>query len=58
MVTKEQFMKYYTEQNSGKYNMITEAKKVMDKTKLTEEQYKDIIWNYSDYYNMYICNYN
>ena len=47
MVTKDDFLKYYKVQRSGKYNMFMESSKVIVK-------YWDIIKNYDKYYNEYI----
>ena len=51
---KEKFLRYRKVQMSGKYNMITEAKKAMKEANLTYDEYLDIIKNYSEYSKKYL----
>lgn len=54
MVTKDDFLKYYKAQRSGKYNMFMESSKVIIKYNIPYDIYWDIIKNYDKYYNEYI----
>lgn len=45
---KEPFLKYEKIRKSGKYNMITDAKTVMNKIGCNLSTYMDIIDNYSE----------
>lgn len=45
---KEPFLKYEKIRQSGKYNMITEASKVMSLINCDTSTYMDIINNYSE----------
>ena len=54
IITKEKFQKYMNVQNEGKYNMLTESVEASKAANLTLEEYKEIIRNYSDYYDKFI----
>ena len=54
MITKNDFLRYYKVQMSGRYNMIMEAGKAMKVARLTKKQYFDIIKNYGTYYKEFI----
>ena len=53
-VTKETFMKYYTAQMSGEYNMIMDAAKVMEEYNISKDDYLKIITKYMVYYTKFI----
>ena len=53
-ITKETFMKYYTAQMSGEYNMIMDAAKVMEEYNISKEDYLKIIKKYMVYFTKYI----
>lgn len=53
-VTKETFMKYYTAQMSGEYNMIMDATKVMEEYNISKDDYLKIIKKYMVYYTKFI----
>ena len=53
-VTKETFMKYYTAQMSGEYNMIMDAAKVMEEYNISPDDYLKIITKYMVYYTKFI----
>jgi len=53
MITKAKFFSYYRVQMSGRYNMIMEAKAAMNDAHLTEDEYFEIINNYSKYFNQF-----
>ena len=53
-ITKETFMKYYTAQMSGEYNMIMDAAKVMEEYNISKEDYLKIITKYMVYYTKFI----
>ena len=53
-ITKEIFMKYYTAQMSGEYNMIMDAAKVMEEYNISKEDYLKIITKYMVYYTKFI----
>ncbi len=46
-VTKELFSRYVEIQREGKYNMVMDAAEVIELLKCTEEQYHEILRNYS-----------
>ena len=46
-VTKELFSRYVEIQREGKYNMVMDAAEVIELLKCTEEQYHEILCNYS-----------
>lgn len=48
MITKEKFNRYVKLQQSGKVNMF-DMKAVTEETKLTADEYFDIIKNYEKY---------
>ena len=49
---EEKFLRYEEVRKSGQFNMITEANKAMDYANLNEDDYWDIIKNYSKYREM------
>ena len=51
---EEKFLRYEAVRQSGHYNMITEAGKAMDHANLGEDDYWDIIQNYSEYKEMFL----
>ena len=53
-ITKETFMKYYTAQMSGEYNMIMDAAKVMEDYNISKDDYLKIITKYMVYYTKFI----
>lgn len=53
VITKEKFAKYMKVQKEGKYNMLTEGIDAANEAGLTFEEYKEIIRNYSNYYDEY-----
>ena len=53
-ITKETFMKYYTAQMSGEYNMIMDAAKVMEEYNISKDDYLKIITKYMVYYIKFI----
>ena len=53
-VKKETFMKYYTAQMSGEYNMIMDAAKVMEEYNISKDDYLKIITKYMVYYTKFI----
>lgn len=53
-ITKETFMKYYTAQMSGEYNMIMDAAKVMEEYNISNDDYLKIIKKYMVYYTKFI----
>ena len=53
-ITKETFMKYYTAQMSGEYNMIMDAAKVMEEYNISKDDYLKIITKYMVYYTKFI----
>ena len=54
MVTKEDFLKYYKVQMSGKYNMITQMSEVLVEAGINYHTYIEIISNYKKYYDKYV----
>ena len=52
MITKEDFMKYYTVQMNGEYNMFD--KRALEQTGLSMKKYFEIIKNYDQYYNEFL----
>lgn len=50
---KEPFLKYEKIRQSGKYNMITDANKVINKIGCSVSTYMDIIDNYSELNNRF-----
>lgn len=53
-ITKEDFQKYYDVQMSGEFNMITDYRKGINESGLSNEKYYEIIKNYNEYYDEYI----
>ena len=53
-ITKEKFEQYMNVQNEGKYNMLTESVEASKAANLTLEEYKEIIRDYSRYYDKFI----
>ena len=51
---EEKFLRYEEVRKSGQFNMITEAKHAMDYANLNEDDYWDIIKNYSEYKEMFL----
>ena len=51
---EDKFLRYEEVRKSGYYNMITEANKAMDYANLNEDDYWDIIKNYSEYKEMFL----
>ena len=51
---EEKFLRYEDVRKSGQFNMITEANKAMDYANLGEDDYWDIIQNYSEYKKMFL----
>ena len=49
----DKFKRYLKVQQSGQYNMITEATQAANSAGLTLEEYKDIIRNYNMYKKLY-----
>ena len=47
-ISKEMFQKYIKVQASGRYNMITEARFVMNEIGASKAEYLAILENYSD----------
>lgn len=56
-VTKELFSKYVEIQREGKYNMVMDAAEVIELLKCTEEQYREILHNYSALSKKYSISY-
>lgn len=56
-ITKEKFLAFVRLQHSGVINMtdIVHGAKLAH---LTEDEYEEIMWNYTKYENMYIKNHN
>jgi hypothetical protein len=54
MPTKKEFLQYVAVQNSGKYNMITEARMAASEAGLSLDTYLQIIRNYSRLSGMYL----
>jgi mannitol/fructose-specific phosphotransferase system IIA component (Ntr-type) len=54
MVTKEDFLKYYKVQMSGKYNMIMQMSEVLVEAGINYHTYIEIISNYKKYYDKYV----
>lgn len=52
--TEDKFLRYEEVRKSGYYNMITEANHAMDYANLSEDDYWDIIKNYSEYKEMFL----
>lgn len=53
-ITKETFMKYYTAQMSGEYNMIMDAAKVMEEYNISKDDYLKIIKKYMVYFTKFV----
>ena len=53
MITKEKFLSYVRVQNSGVINML-DVKKGTHLSGLTEDEYMDIIHNYSKYHSEFL----
>lgn len=53
MITKEKFLAYVRVQNSGLINM-TDIDRGTKLSHLTEDEYMDIIWNYSKYRKQFL----
>ena len=51
---EEKFLRYEDVRKSGQFNMITEAYQAMDYANLGEDDYWDIIQNYSEYKEMFL----
>ena len=51
---EEKFLRYEEVRKSGQFNMITEAKHAMNYANLGEDDYWDIIQNYSEYKEMFL----
>lgn len=51
---EEKFLRYEEVRKSGQFNMITEARYAMDCANLDEDDYWDIIQNYSKYREMFL----
>jgi hypothetical protein len=51
---EEKFLRYEEVRKSGQFNMITEANQAMDYANLGEDDYWDIIQNYSEYKEMFL----
>ena len=51
---EEKFLRYEEVRKSGQFNMIMEANKAMDYANLNEDDYWDIIKNYSKYREMFL----
>ena len=51
---EEKFLRYEEVRKSGQFNMITEARYAMDCANLDEDDYWDIIQNYSEYKEMFL----
>ena len=56
-ITKEKFLAFVRLQHSGIINM-TDIVRGAKLTHLTEDEYEEIMWNYTKYENMYIKNHN
>lgn len=54
MVTRNDFFAYEEARQSGKYNMITEARSVMIDYAIHPDIYWEIVKNYSKYYEKYM----
>ena len=52
-ITKEKFLAFAKLQRSGVINM-TDIVRGAKLTHLTEDEYEDIMWNYTKYQNMYL----
>lgn len=52
--SRENFMKYYRVQQSGRYNMIMDATKAIESSGLSRDEYFDVIKNYEECYMKYI----
>ena len=53
MITKEKFLAYVRVQNSGLINM-TDIDRGTKLSHLTEDEYMDIIWNYTKYRKQFL----
>lgn len=51
---EDKFLRYEEVRKSGEFNMITEAYQAMDYANLSEDDYWDIIKNYSEYKEMFL----
>ena len=51
---EDKFLRYEEVRKSGEFNMITEASQAMDYANLNEDDYWDIIKNYSEYKEMFL----
>ena len=51
---EEKFLRYEEVRKSGQFNMITGARHAMDYANLGEDDYWDIIQNYSEYKKMFL----
>lgn len=51
---EDKFLRYEEVRKSGEFNMITEANQAMDYANLNEDDYWDIIQNYSEYKEMFL----
>lgn len=51
---EDKFLRYEEVRKSGEFNMITEANQAMDYANLNEDDYWDIIKNYSEYKEMFL----
>lgn len=51
---EDKFLRYEEVRKSGEFNMITEANQAMDYANLNEDDYWDIIKNYSEYKGMFL----
>ena len=51
---EDKFLRYEEVRKSGEFNMITEANQAMDYANLSEDDYWDIIKNYSEYKEMFL----
>lgn len=51
---EEKFLRYEEVRKSGQFNMITEARYAIDCANLDEDDYWDIIQNYSKYREMFL----
>ena len=54
-ITKEKFLAFVRLQHSGIINM-TDIVRGAKLTHLTEDEYEEIMWNYTKYEDMYIKN--
>lgn len=51
---EDKFLRYEEVRKSGQFNMITEAYQAMEDANLNEDDYWDIIKNYSEYKEMFL----